>query len=513
MPISLKLPVLDNNPILLAETRPNKINEFLQNIPFGDPIRAATDLVEELQILNSQKVAFTNRLNALELYRPAAIQIYHDLVPHFSSASLPISKNELAFATAAEALWQEFAFGYKSALVDLQNKILNLNSNKTTALVVQRAIQALKEITLVNYLIYRSPSTTLWAEMHQLYFCALQQSVDKLVVEDNLATNNESSVNSVYMQVLLMALANPHHLANQDILKTDAYLTKIASDAELRTLGLIDNTTGIFLVELDGDKPPTPYAKNRDLPNGETDILLVTVNLARRIHNQLKSLRAGVIPSDGSLPNNALKEHYEDLLTYLIKHFGKSPQRVFSRTKKSDGMELGIGIHAAHHFIPKVGNDFKNFMVPSVTLKPSRWQILNVGAGGYALRKFNSSQAEVHVGDVAAIRNNKTLQWELGVLRWVNVNELNQLDAGVELISPSVTAITIIAENNAVEGEGLLLPELSALKQPASIIVPRGNYILGQSLKLINDNKQTKALITKLVERTATFERFQYSLI
>ena len=67
MPISLKLPELDHNPILLAETRVNKISEFVQNLPFGDPIRAATDLVEEMQILNSQKVTFTNRLNALEL--------------------------------------------------------------------------------------------------------------------------------------------------------------------------------------------------------------------------------------------------------------------------------------------------------------------------------------------------------------------------------------------------------------------------------------------------------------
>jgi hypothetical protein len=71
-----------------------------------------------LQILNSQKVAFANRINALELYRPSVIQIYQDLIPHFSNASLPIGKNEQAFADAAMHIWQEFAFGYKFALVD-----------------------------------------------------------------------------------------------------------------------------------------------------------------------------------------------------------------------------------------------------------------------------------------------------------------------------------------------------------------------------------------------------------
>jgi len=513
MPLSLKLPALDDNPILLAETRPNKINEFIENLPFGDPIRAASDLVEELQIINSQKVAFSNRINALELYRPAAIQIYRELIPHFSNASLPISKNEQAFANSAEQLWQEFAYGYKSALVDLQNKILNINSDKSTALVVQRAIHALKEVSLINYLTYRAPSPAHWAELHQLYFCAVQQSAEAFKVAETLADVNESSVNSVYTQVLLLSLANPHHLANRDIVKADAYLTKIAADAELRSLGFVDNPTGVFLVGLSGDKPPTAFVKNREIPNNETDILLVTVKLARRIHTHLKSLQGGVIPSDGSLPSEALKDHYEDLLTHLIKHFGKSPLRGFSRSKKSDGIELGIGIPAAHHFIPKIGNDIKNFMMSSTALRPSRWQILNVSAGGYALRKFNSSQVALYVGDIAAIKNNKTLLWELGVLRWVSVNELNQLDAGLELISPSVTAITVKADASADEGEGLLLPELKALKQPASIVVPRDAYTLGETLQLIHDSTITKALITKLVERTATFERFQYSLI
>jgi cyclic-di-GMP-binding protein len=174
-------------------------------------------------------------------------------------------------------------------------------------------------------------------------------------------------------------------------------------------------------------------------------------------------------------------------------------------------MELGIGIQAAHHFIPKVGSEFKNFMTPNSAIKPSRWQILNAGAGGYALRKFNSSLTEMHVGDIAAIKNSKSLNWELGVLRWANINDLNQLDAGIELISPSASAIKIESDN--LMSEGLLLPEITALKQPASIIAPRSKYTLGQSLQIVLNDKFTKVQISKLIERTPTFERFQFDLI
>ena len=513
MPINFKLPELEQNPILLAETRTNKINEFINDLPFSDPIKAGTDLIEELQILNSQKVAFSNRVSALEVYRPAVIQISGALIPLFSYASLPLSRNQKAFADTASQLWHELAYGYKWALIELQNKIININSDRSTALVVQRAIHALKETAFVSYLTYHTPPKSFWLELHQLYFCSLQQNAQSLAINESLADNNESSVDSVYIQALLLALAHPHRLSGQDIVKTNHYLSKVADEAELRSIGFIESSAGVFLIELDQDNPPTSYSRKRKDPNIETDLLLLTVKVAKRIHTHLKLVEDDVLPKDGSLPSSALHDHSEDLLKHLIKHFGRSPLRAFSRAKKNDGMELGIGINDAHYFIPKIGSDYKNLVVQSATIKPSRWQILNVSAGGYALRKFNSSQVSFQVGDVAAIKNNTTLAWELGVIRWVSINELSQLDIGFELISPAVKAITLKSAKNKTEVKGLLLPELSTLKQQASIIVPRGDFSSGVSLDIIEDDSKTKVLTTKLVERTPSFERFQYSLI
>lgn len=509
MPISLKLPELDDNPILLAETRASKISEFIQNLPLGDPISAANDLTEELQILNTQKVAFSNRLNALELYRPVALQLYRELLGHFNHASLPISRNARSFASAAEQMWQEFAFGYKLALVELQNKILNLSSDKSTALVVQRAIHALKEIALTNYLTYRAPAASMWSEIHQLYYCALKQAAHTIKIEDSRTPDQPATVNSAYTQIMLLALANPHRLAGKDILKTDLYLTKIAGDAELRGVGTIHNPTGIFVIELNSDKPPKPYIKNGHALNEDTDILLITVKVAKKIHAHLKALKSGVLPSDQSLPTEAIDDHDEDLLVHLIKHFGKSPLRLYSRSIKSDGMELGIGIHAAHYFIPRVGEQ----KYIGSAMQPSRWQVLNVSAGGYALRKFNSSEASLYVGDITAIKNNKTLMWELGIVRWANINVLNQLDIGIELISPGATAVKVKAENDLTECEGLLLPELRALRQSGSLIIPRGYFKTDDPLILLHAHAQPKIKITQLIERTISFERYQYSLI
>jgi len=513
MPISFKLPDLEDNPVLLAETRPNKINDFIRELPFSDPFRAAYDLIEELQILNRQKIAFANRVNALEAYRTAAHQVTQALIPQFSYASLPISKNQKNYADTVVRLWQEMAYGYKWALIDLQNKIININSDKSAALVIHRAIHAIKETVLVHYVTYHTPEKSIWTELHQLYYCALQQNAQALMINESLSDSDESSVDLIYTQVLLLALANPHRLCSQDIIKADAYLSKVAHDAELSALGFVESSVGVFLIELDGGEPPKAFARKQDEPNSETDLLLLTVKLAKKIHTHLKLVNDGILPNDGSLPANALSNHYEDLLSHLINHFGKSPLRVFSRARKNDGLELGIGIHDAHYFAPKAGNDYKNLVVKSAAIKPSRWQILNVGAGGYALRKFNSSQVSMQVGDIAAIKNNETLSWEIGVIRWASINELEQLDIGFELLSPKVTAIKTKSRKSAAKTNALLLPEQSALKQQTSIITPRGEYTLGETIDLIDEDKTTMVLLTKLIERTSSFERYQYSLI
>ena len=504
MPISLKLPKIDNNPVLLAETRASKINEFIENLTFSDPISAASNLIDELQIINGQKVAYAARLSALELYRPAAIRIYQDLIPHLGNTSLPISKNEQAFADAAAQLWQEFAYGYKLALVDLQNKLLNLNSSKSSALVVQRVIHAFKEIALIHHLTYRTLPAALWTELHQVYFCALQQVAEKLDIPEQLSPNNVSTVNLVYAQFLLMALSDPQHLATQEILNAEAYLSSIAHLAELKRLGMVENQTSVFLVELDSNKPPTAFVKNRDIPDGNTDMLFTTLNLARQIHQHIKQLQEGNLPADARFPNFAIENHFDDLLTHLIKNFGRAPQRVFTRTKKSDGIELGLGISATHRLISDAASEL---------VKPSRWQVLNVSAGGYALRKFNSSQTAAQIGDVVAMKNTDSNSWELAVLRWANVNDLSQLDVGLQLVSPSASAITVKSESHIVECEALLLPELSALKQHSSVIIPRGFCRSGETIAMTSKNTVAKLLIQKLVERTASFERFQFSLI
>ena len=59
----------------------------------------------------------------------------------------------------------------------------------------------------------------------------------------------------------------------------------------------------------------------------------------------------------------------------------------------------------------------------------------------------------------------------------------------------------------------LLLPELVAVKQLATVIARVGTYQPARQLSITYNNSTHVIMLTKIVERSHHFERIQYSVI
>lgn len=523
MPLSLKIPALSDKPLLIAETRPQKLFEFIEKLPFSDPLQAAATLLDEMEILNRQKVAADARVRALEVYRPNLIRIADLLATHYSAATLPLPAQAKEYAAAAESLWLELGYGYKLALIDQQGKLFTLGGNKASALILQRAIEAMSQLAMVYYQTYVTPPGSLWQDLHQLYLHAAQESLLDLEVEKD--DRRKSTVNLTYKQALLMSLADPQHMPASDIRLVADYIERHAQHSELQGLGVLENPAGVFIVRLNSDQAPIPYAKIAKQTDPNHDILLITVDLARLIHKHLKLLQSGEAPGKHGLPENASEPRYLDMLAYLIKHWGMTPKRVFSRSRKSDNVELAAGVAAAHYFFngqqpyaepQSLGNVTEITSHASTStakirhFKASRWQALNISAGGMALRKFPISDATVRVGEILGVKSASENVWSVAILRWAS-NDQQQLEVGTQLIAPNAKAIAIKLQQQERFEPALLLPEMPALKQQASIIANCGSYGPARVLDLDEGGKISKILLTKLIDRTGSFERFQFS--
>lgn len=526
MAVRLKIPAVVEKPLIPAETRPQKIAQFIHGLSAATSAEAASTLLEELENMNRQAVASDVRLKALETYRPAVMNLAEQLANHYCNAPLPLPPVAKKAATTAESLWQELGYGYKLALIDQQSKLFNLASKKSVAFIVYRAIEAVSQLAMVYYQTYFSPPGSVWSDLHQLYLYAVRQSLHdtEIVVDD--ASRASVTVELAYKRALLMPLADPQHLAPNDIKQVADYIDRFAQHAQLQGLGVLENPAGIFIVSLDTDKPPVPYVKNSEQTDAETDILLITVDLARLIHKHLQMLRAGNPPPSSGLPVNANDSHYQTMLAYLIQHWGVSPKRVFNRSRKNDMVELGIGIGAAHYFMNgqqhyappaedtteiSVHGDQAGTAAPR-NYRASRWQVLNISAGGMALRKLPAVEETVRVGELLSVRNEKESRWSVGVLRWAN-NGAEQLEVGAQLIAPEAKAAGARAVDKKRFEPVLILPGVTALKQTSSIVAGNGLYSPARVLELDEGGKVSRIMVTKLIERTNSFERFQFSYL
>ena len=89
------------------------------------------------------------------------------------------------------------------------------------------------------------------------------------------------------------------------------------------------------------------------------------------------------------------------------------------------------------------------------------------------------------------------------------------VEIGVQRLSPSAAAVAILPQEESGDryNLALALPEVHAMKQPATLITPRGFFKSGRILYLDNSYRTRPIKATKLVELSGAFERFQYSTV
>ena len=520
MPLNLTVPALEEKPLIVAETRTQKVLEFIAKLPTS-PLQAATALQDEMEILNRQKVSADHRLRALDLYREHIARLAGNLADIYCNASLPLSKESKTHAAAAESLWLELSYGYKLALNDQLGQLFS-PSDKTIALTIYRAMESLRQLSMVYYETYFSVPGSIWRDWHQLYFHAAQESLHEIELEID---DQKTSIDLLYKQILLMALTDPQHLAPQDMELVADYIARFANHTQLQGLGILENPAGIFVVALDSDKPPVPHVKNVEQTDDSTDILFITVDLARLVHQHLQMLQSGNIARNSGLPENSLDSKYQDMLVYLIKHWGVSPKRIYKRSNMSSRAQLGVGLIAAHYFINNeqhyqqpAGAEDSNLMEPLPVVRPavkaSTWQVINVSASGTALRKFPSVAAQVRIGELLSIKSEGEKNWSVAVLRWATNGEQEQLDIGTQLLAPKAEAAGVrLANGSGLFEPALILPAMSAINQAASIIARCGIYAPARVLELDQNGSTCRIMVTKLIERTRSFERFQFSAL
>ncbi|BAN34669.1 hypothetical protein SCD_n00828 [Sulfuricella denitrificans skB26] len=517
MSLTLTVPAIDPVEDLTVETRPKHLKEWLDDLPLTNLSDVCRTLDDEIGAMNRQKVAMETRLKLLELYRSVIFKLLPAMEEQYVATRLPQPGKNRQMAEQARQLLMELANGYKIILLDYQNARITLGKGKIAVTAAQRAMSALSRILMICYQTYAPAPAGIWFEIHQIFRFAIEQDIANETITDE---ESESSSNLVYKQTLLLALSNPYHLSPGEVAWIQNYLTAFGGLAQLQAFAHTGNSIGLFLAETHSDKPPKPLPQDLNEVDNRSDILLNTLELVHALHHHIARLNDGELPKNMQLPFVAKETSYRDLLKSLLKNWSAAPKRVFNRTQNISSTQVCIGLPSLHHFLGGRESGASTDLTSIQTANnqrfiSSRWLVINEGAGGLALCGTFESLPQIRPGDVIGLKADEANQWNVGAVRWVKSDKADQLEIGTQLIAPKAEPARIkpsIASPAETFQAALLLPEILMLRQPETLIAPRGTFGPQRELLLELDGHTTQAIrAVKLVEQTAGYERFEFS--
>jgi len=512
----------------------------LARLPVLNVAESVQLLTRQLIGLNRVTIDNKQRLKVLELFRAPVHNICQELYKTYQGLPLPLPDKARQVVSQIKTLQVEMAYGYK-LIVFNSTAITKLDTADKSLLsvAIHRSIRHLTEIMFRGYELYSPPPEGNWFEIHQLYRYAELLGVTETAVDDQLNNTLPSvSIGHAYKQALLLDFSDPYHLPTRMLARIYRYLDRFAAAAEI-TPGIAALKAHCqFLINLDNDRAGAVNTEASPITTEVRYRLLNTTELARVVHQQLTTLQAGHTPDSEGLEKDFFVHLGQDILIRLINAWGVNPKRTFTRTLRDHRkIDVALGIDAINYYVnggerfapstSEVGpqprrtalgplSGTPNKVQQAGTVTTTTWEQTDESAGGYALAHSGTHRETVRVGDLLATRlQGSTVGWEIGVVRWVRTSGADSIELGVQRLAPGASAVAVMPLETTDDRYflALSLPEVRAMKQPVTLICPRGFYKPNRILSLDNGYRSRQIKATKLIELSGSFERFQYDVI
>ncbi|MGD2055422.1 MAG: hypothetical protein PVJ15_01350 [Gammaproteobacteria bacterium] len=571
--MSLLIPKLKKPGNRVFNTRADAVRRWVENLPLINTEGTVIQLEFALDNINSTELPSEERVEILELLTAPVMFINGALRKKYLGKPLPLEGDPLNKATKAIDLCTRMATGYKILVVALEKRSLG---NSLLATAVQRAMRYLSEILIGNYQIYVQYPEGIWRDLHTLYALAERQGLQQLpVIDTTLAKPAASTIGDIYKQILLLSLASPFRLRQNEIRQVYDTLGQWTPYCKLGTIPQLPN--GLFGCHLDSDEPPCYRIMKHHDQLDEQWRILDTGGMTAPVQTALAESR--VSASHPGLPE-------QQILNRVMLSWGVMPKRRFPRHQQPASISMVTGLRAIHCILTGLdsGGSFdesvemdiirdKQYLQDPTFERPTRistanmhryparpdgrqsgngtrsttrqghplqgaylatgnvgdgnsagnprietWTMQDMSAGGYCLLWEGEGPSSVRIGELVAIHGGDDTQqvnWQLGVIRWMKFTQERGFGLGVQLMSPGAKPVlaSIRSNNAAAENKmhGILLPEIKAINQQASLLLPSLPFRSGSLSTLSWGADEEQIRLTRLIENTGSFAQFHFT--
>ena len=553
--VRLKLPEQDLPHLTVGADQPKKLQQWVDALPVMNMGETARQLYEFIQELNRLQLDSRQRFQLLEIIRPSILLVCDSLQKHYLNQALVLPEKARRVASLAQALQGHLANGYKLVAVRGMRKVKDKAVRRAVAISVHRAISALGDTLLRCYQLYFSCPRHLWLELHQLYLLAEVNGIATLPVQEE--GERETTVQSAYARCLLLSTAKPNQLRQQELALVYRATEEWASLVKIREATSSDD---LFVFDLQADRPPIYRTHASQVTEGWRYIDSL------RLVESIAACRRD--PEDDAL--TVPKGMDDGLLDHLQQVWGALTERAFKRVAEGGEIELCFGLVGVHYFLSgktpfeamvergslSVGGSgdsnrfLSNIRMTSQTQQDQAdpWakayqsdyageainmdevagsarseikhpesyhcQKVNASPGGYCLSWQGNTPSLLRTGELLALRDQTHSQWMLAVIRWVTQLPNHGARFGIELLAPGGRPVAARALRKQGQDSdymrAIVLPELSAVGQPATLLLPTVGFNEGVKVELVESGEASRVQLLRRVQGMSGFSQYPF---
>jgi hypothetical protein len=564
----LRVPTPDCQELSFCEPSVRGVKRWLSGLPKANLGETARQLYQAMLELNQLRTTVQHRLQLLELLRPEIHFVCRELERYFVNQPIVLSERPRKVASLCQALNNHLAIGYKLISVELAAQA-GRDRLQLLTISLQRAIRSLCAMLVRSTQLYSPTPEGLWLELHQLYAIAAAHGVHRTLVRDDLAYRVKGlSAEQSYIVALMIGSARCNQMRQQNVAQLAQVLEPWSARIRLQPA---QNPSSLFVASPRVDGPP----RYRSMFTAEERASLLGIDphgLVKAIQLHLQS--SANTPPENALP---VPEGLSlDLLQHLSAAWGDISERSFQRTPALGSMTLCIGMSALHYYLagqrpfgdllkrpdatrsavfklnnaaPDVWavafdaqavnedgvlpNDHIEFVRPVMATTPDEQapetppadslfptfevQRVDHSPGGFCLSWPSEVPAQLQAGELLGLQDATSQTWSVAVVRWIRQVRGGGPQMGVELIAPSAQPCGLRLLRKTEQGSeylrALLLPEISVISRPATLIAPRLPFQEGQKVQINQNGEDHRALLCRRQTGTSSYNQFEYQLV
>jgi len=488
---------------------PKRLKGWIEALPHANQDLLMQHLGDALhQILNRRMDGFT-RFEALEQLRPVVLDNLALVGGRLSGSTFPLAGPKAALAENILKMQRDLAHAYRMALIDAcpGGKVPFLAGGKA-ALAAERAMYHGSRHIFASYYLYRLPEQGAWGAINAILRFARSVSLHEKQVEEP-AEKMTTSVMGVYIQALLLSLANPYCFNQKELVELWTVTRDLAPGVVLSPQRF-GPAGSVAMIEL--DTPPAYHTRAPDASNGA--VLWIDLReISKRVIDALDRPLEGQIAI--SLGRNRDLIASQDLMKRASDNWEQAGSRIYPRVPADHAIEAVIGLSGVHyHLAGRV--DFDNFLrdlrgIETGFDERAGWAAAGADAsrmratamakavdqslGGYRLRWESSDAVRARIGEIIGLSvpyDNGERNWMVGIVRWLRYDG-DAMDAGIDLIGHRAHAIGVRAidhptprapvraiefadplENDGGERLRLLVPSVIGAEEVGRLEITRG---------------------------------------